>query len=780
MMKCKNCGSENPEDVAYCKECGALFSEKTMILNSGTKMMGDPLSFSPGEKFGDRYQIIEEIGQGGMGKVFKAMDRELNIVVALKMIKPQLSTDPDIVSRFKKELLLAREILHENVIRIHDLGEINGIKYISMNYIQGNSLSEIIQSTGKLTIEKSIDIAKQVCSALDAAHSKGIIHRDLKPQNVMIDKHGKAYVLDFGIARSLHADMDAGSTQEGIVLGSPYYMSPEQIKGERVDESTDIYSLGVLMYEMVTGRPPFEAENPVALLHLHVDRKPECPSKFNPQIPPKLENIILKCLEKKKKSRYPAVTGVVHDLEKDRTVQIPPLKLEKEEKEQRAANRVFKYALRAFILLLVIYAAISILSLINDSTNNVRIEKLKSEYETYYKDHFPVQKDWLPAEWEAKDCNAWDTYMEFFLPKETDDDTVKKEYDRIADAVKCSKLDSSGTFETGLSSTMITDYIDMVTLDARNDFREGNLEPGLAKLNHLMVFAVDLFAASSRLEEHQTALSCFNKICSQLIPLLLCREMTPGSLSPYERECLSAFGELRGPLTPVTFEPDSPPVREEAVQAAMTKIESIEKLIHAALEKFEPDTMVRKQYLGLAKRYENIYDAVDMTETNYHIYGKLKFWNNWFSINRYFYKEGIEFYEGLFERLKDIRDMYDKRNVINSYFEKRIGSYEESRNGLVPNLPRAALELNVSRTFAKLVLILRTINTYGIDSTEFLNLKGTPLLINDLSGEPFEITEDETGYSIVLDKDVPLPLKKINYREHHKEVLKTLTDFDSK
>jgi serine/threonine protein kinase len=779
-MTCKNCGSENPEDATYCKECGALFTEKTMVLNSGTKMMGDPMSFSPGEKFGDRYQVIEEIGQGGMGKVFKAMDRELNIVVALKMIKPQLSTDPDIVSRFKTELLLAREILHENVIRIHDLGEINGIKYISMNYIQGNSLAEIIQSTGKLTIEKSIDIAKQVCSALDAAHGKSIIHRDLKPQNVMIDKYGKAYVLDFGIARSIHADIDAGSTQEGIVLGSPYYMSPEQIKGEKVDTSTDIYSLGVLMYEMVTGRPPFEAESPVALLHLHVDRKPECPSKFNPQIPPKLENIILKCLEKKKKSRYASVTEVLHDLEKDKTVQIPPLKVEKEKKEHPTARRVFKYALRAFILLLVIYAAVSILSLINDSTNNVRIEKLKSEYETYYKDHFPVQKDWLPAGWEAKNCNAWDTYMEFFLPGKPGAKTVAKDYDRIADAVKCSKLDSSGTIDTRLSSDKINEYADMVIRDAGKDFRAGNLEAGLTKLNHLLVFAMDLFAGSNRLEEHEAALTCFNKICIQLIPLLLCREMTPGSLSSYERECLSAFGELREPFTPVTFDPNSPPIKEETLQAAMIKIASIEKLIHAALEKFEPDTMVRKQYLGLAKHYEKVYDSMGMTETNYHIYGKLKFWNYWFSINRYFYKEGIEFYEGLFERLKDIRDMYDKRNVINSYFEKYFGSYEESSNGLVPDLPGAALGLNVSRTFAKLVLILRVINTYGIDSNEFLNLKGTPLFINDLPGEPFEIIEDDAGYSIVLDKDVTLDLKKINYLEHHEKVLKTLGDFDSK
>ncbi len=230
-MICNNCDFENPDDTAFCRECGMALGEKTVVLDSKARLVGDPLSFSPGEYFGERYQIIEEIGEGGMGMVFKARDKELNIVVALKMIKPRLSSDPKIVKRFKKELLMARGILHENVIRIHDLGEINDIKYISMNYIEGNSLQEILQSTGKLTIEKSVDITKQVCEALAAAHSKGIVHRDLKPQNIMIDKNGKALVLDFGIARSI--DSDSESAQEVVVLGTPNFMSPEQIKGEK-------------------------------------------------------------------------------------------------------------------------------------------------------------------------------------------------------------------------------------------------------------------------------------------------------------------------------------------------------------------------------------------------------------------------------------------------------------------------------------------------------------------------------------------------------------------
>jgi serine/threonine protein kinase/Tfp pilus assembly protein PilF len=316
-MKCPKCKTGNPADNTYCSNCGTLLVDRPSTLTSPPPEKEEAteksaLEFTPGQHFGKRYQIIEEIGRGGMGRVYKALDKELNRTVALKMIKPELSSHSGIVERFKKEIKLASHISHKNVCRIHDLGEVNGIKFISMQYVEGQDLKDFIKQAGTLTVEKAVNITQQVCAALQAAHDEGVIHRDLKPQNVMIDKKGNAYVMDFGIARSLEAEE---MTMPGAIIGTPHYMSPEQAEGKKADARSDIYSLGCIMYEMLTGKAPFEADTSVALLHKNLKETPKPPSTLNPQISPALEKIILKCLEKTPEKRHQRAVEIIKDLQ---------------------------------------------------------------------------------------------------------------------------------------------------------------------------------------------------------------------------------------------------------------------------------------------------------------------------------------------------------------------------------------------------------------------------------------------------------------------------------
>lgn len=251
------CFTSNRKDTLYCSKCGSSLGSTLSYPASIAPEHGERLRFSPGDSFGSRYRIIEEIGRGGRGRVYKAEDRELEITVALKLIRPEYSSDPKFIERFKNETLIARSITHENVIRIYDLGEVEKIKFISMDYIRGQSLSELIQAAEVLTVKTAINIAAQIGRALQAAHDRGIIHRDLKPQNVMIDHSGKAYVMDFGLSKAISGpELEKAKA----IVGTPRYFSPEQAKGEKLDQRSDIYSLGIILYEMLTGKLPFEAE----------------------------------------------------------------------------------------------------------------------------------------------------------------------------------------------------------------------------------------------------------------------------------------------------------------------------------------------------------------------------------------------------------------------------------------------------------------------------------------------------------------------------------------
>jgi serine/threonine protein kinase/Tfp pilus assembly protein PilF len=275
------------------------------------KILEDSVIFSPGDPFGARYRIVEEIGRGGMGCVYKAEDKELDMPVALKMIRPSYSSDPGFIQSFKKETRLARSVTHENVIRIHDLGEVGDIKFISMDYVKGQDLKDLIHASGYLSVETAINLTRQICEGLNAAHQKKIIHLDLKPRNIMVDHDGMVRIMDFGVSRSLEGHRTEGDKK---VIGTPAYISPEQAKGEGMDQRSDIYSLGVIIFEMLTGKRPFEADTVEGYIEQHLHKKPTNPSKFNPLISPSLAAIILKCLEKDKSKRYQNTSEILADI----------------------------------------------------------------------------------------------------------------------------------------------------------------------------------------------------------------------------------------------------------------------------------------------------------------------------------------------------------------------------------------------------------------------------------------------------------------------------------
>jgi tetratricopeptide (TPR) repeat protein len=247
-----------------------------------------------------------------MGAVYKARDCELDRLVALKVIRPDLASDESILSRFKRELILAREITHKNVIRIFDLGSADGVKFITMEFVEGQDLYSLTKDGRPFTLPEKVKIVLQVCRALDAAHSEGVVHRDLKPQNIMVEANGRVVVMDFGIARSME---QAGMTSTGAMIGTPAYMSPEQAMGEKVDTRSDLFALGVIFYELLTGKSPYEAETIVGLALKRIHERPQPPIERDPQVPQALSDVVLKCLAVDLNQRYQTAQEIIRDLE---------------------------------------------------------------------------------------------------------------------------------------------------------------------------------------------------------------------------------------------------------------------------------------------------------------------------------------------------------------------------------------------------------------------------------------------------------------------------------
>jgi predicted Ser/Thr protein kinase len=311
-MICPQCQAENQADSRFCHKCATpLQIDKGGPIDRTLTLEFSPAALARGTLFAGRYEVIEELGRGGMGRVYKVYDQKIGEAVALKIIHPEISLNQKAIDRFRNELRFARKIGHRYVGRMFDLGEDGGRFYITMEYVEGEDLKSFIRRSGQLAPTKAVSLARQVCEGLAEAHRLGIIHRDLKPQNIMIDREGNARIMDFGIARFSQAD---GLTGSGVLVGTPEYMSPEQADTTEVDKRADLYALGVILYEMVTGRVPFAGETPFAVLVKHKQEPPQNPQESNPLVSEAMTRIILKCLAKDRTARYQSAEEILEDL----------------------------------------------------------------------------------------------------------------------------------------------------------------------------------------------------------------------------------------------------------------------------------------------------------------------------------------------------------------------------------------------------------------------------------------------------------------------------------
>src|SRR6266436_5513800 len=335
-MQCPLCQAENPPTAASCTKCSTPLPLNDQTLDGAVPSGVPPASTTPrgtsawsvaispppdapyaqgeelvGTLLAERYEILALLGQGGMGAVYKARDTELGRLVALKLIRADLASNPGILLRFKQELILAREVTHRNVIRIFDLGQAKGFKFITMEFVEGRDLRAVLRERGKLPPDETVRIIAQVCRALESAHAAGVVHRDLKPQNIMLDAKDRVYVMDFGIAHSLETP---GMTQTGVLMGTPEYMSPEQAKGIKVDARSDLFALGIIFYEMLTGISPYKADTALATLLKRTQERPPPLAEVDPAIPKAISDVVMKCLEIDRDQRYSTAREILEDL----------------------------------------------------------------------------------------------------------------------------------------------------------------------------------------------------------------------------------------------------------------------------------------------------------------------------------------------------------------------------------------------------------------------------------------------------------------------------------
>lgn len=318
---CHKCRYSNPSGSLLCAKCHSSLSNEDTTVTGGdvaadwSRVVAEEetsgQALARGSIIASRYEILQLLGEGGMGAVYKARDRELDRFIALKVIRPELAGHPRVLQRFKQELLLARQVTHRNVIRIFDLGVFENLKFITMEFVEGRDLSNLLDER-KFAVPETIDIIQQTARALEAAHSENVIHRDLKPQNIMVSENGKVSVMDFGLARSLES---TGLTQAGALIGTPAYMSPEQALGNPLDARSDLFSLGIIFYEMLTGVVPFKAETMLASMLKRTQGAATAPVELDPTIPKDVSDVVMKCLATDAANRYQNVGELLSDLD---------------------------------------------------------------------------------------------------------------------------------------------------------------------------------------------------------------------------------------------------------------------------------------------------------------------------------------------------------------------------------------------------------------------------------------------------------------------------------